>query len=175
MLRQLADGVARDVRARRNIEAERAEARQSIRMLLADPGRGARAAGAAARLRRPLPRPAGQLVMALLLAGTLGLLVWMRRLALGRPAPRFLSDTPNERPRWITVNTLLLAGLAAEAAELGRGGIKAVALATGVHPGHGGQGGAGARGRCRARRGGCGRPAVVASRPPRPIRGSGRR
>jgi hypothetical protein len=31
--------------------------------------------------------------MALLLAGTVGLLVWMRRLALGRPAPRFLTDT----------------------------------------------------------------------------------
>ena len=34
VLRQLADGVSRDVRARRSIEAERAEARQSIRMLL---------------------------------------------------------------------------------------------------------------------------------------------
>ena len=34
VLRQLAAGVARDVRARRDIEAERAEARQSIRMLL---------------------------------------------------------------------------------------------------------------------------------------------
>ena len=34
VLRQLADGVARDVRARRDIEAERAEARQSMRMLL---------------------------------------------------------------------------------------------------------------------------------------------
>ena len=32
------------------------------------------------------------------------------------------------------MNTLLLAGLAAEAAELGRGGITVVAQATGVHP-----------------------------------------
>ena len=48
VLRLLADGVARDVRARRDIEAARAEARQSIRMLLliqagvlGDAGRGA--------------------------------------------------------------------------------------------------------------------------------------
>ncbi|OLT11771.1 hypothetical protein BJF78_26270 [Pseudonocardia sp. CNS-139] len=34
--------------------------------------------------------PAGQVVMAVLLAATIALLVWMRRLALGRPAPRFL-------------------------------------------------------------------------------------
>src|SRR5215218_4651526 len=34
VLRQLAEGVARDVRARRDIEAERAESRQSIRTLL---------------------------------------------------------------------------------------------------------------------------------------------
>jgi hypothetical protein len=35
--------------------------------------------------------------------------------------------------------------LAAETAELGRGGIKVVAQATGVHPQHSGQGGSGAR------------------------------
>ena len=94
VLRQLADGVARDVRARRDIEAERAEARQSIRMLLLIQAGVLGLLGAAARLRRPLPRPrraAGH-------GAAAGrhrrvLLVWMRRLALGRPAPRFLTDT----------------------------------------------------------------------------------
>ena len=57
VLRQLADGVARDVRARRDIEAERAEARQSLRTLLLIQAGVLGAAGAGARLRRPLPRP----------------------------------------------------------------------------------------------------------------------
>ena len=72
VLRQLADGVARDVRARRDIEAARAESRQSIRMLLLiqagllgllalvpgfaapyrDPGRADRDGAAARRHRR---------------------------------------------------------------------------------------------------------------------------
>jgi tight adherence protein B len=93
VLRQLADGVARDVRARRDIEAERAEARQSIRMLLVIQAGVLGLLALLPGFAAPYRGPAGQLVMALLLAGTLGLLVWMRRLALGRPAPRFLSDT----------------------------------------------------------------------------------
>ena len=94
VLRQLADGVARDVRARRNIEAERAEARQSLRMLLVIQAGVLGLLALLPGFAAPYRDTVGQLVMALLLAGTLGLLVWMRRLALGRPAPRFLSDTP---------------------------------------------------------------------------------
>jgi hypothetical protein len=93
VLRQLAAGVARDVRARRDIEAERAEARQSMRMLLLIQigvlGLLVLVPGFAAPYRTEI----GQLVMAMLLAGTAVLLVWMRRLANGRPAPRFLGTT----------------------------------------------------------------------------------
>jgi tight adherence protein B len=90
VLRQLADGVARDVRARREIEAERAEARQSIRMLLLIQGGVLALLALVPEFAAPYRDPLGQLVMAVLLTGTLALLVWMRRLALGTAAPRFL-------------------------------------------------------------------------------------
>ena len=90
VLRQLADGVARDVRARREIEAERAEARQSIQMLLLIQGGVLVLLALVPEFAAPYRDTLGQLVMAVLLTGTLALLVWMRRLALGRPAPRFL-------------------------------------------------------------------------------------
>lgn len=95
MLRQLADGVARDVRARRDIEAERAEARQSIRMLLLIQAGVLGLLAVVPGFAAPYRDGAGQVVMALLLSGTLALLVWMRRLALGRPAPRILTPSPD--------------------------------------------------------------------------------
>lgn len=94
VLRQLAEGVARDVRARREIEAQRAESRESIRTLLLIQfgllGLLAVVPGFAA----PYRTSAGQAVMAVLLICTVALLVWMRRLALGRPSPRFLGQVP---------------------------------------------------------------------------------
>ena len=94
VLRQLAEGVARDVRARRDIEAARAESRQSIRTLLLIQfgmlGLLALVPGFAA----PYATAGGQVVMALLLGATVAVLVWMRQLALGRPAPRFLGRLP---------------------------------------------------------------------------------
>jgi hypothetical protein len=94
VLRQLAAGVARDVRARREIEAERAESRQSIRTLLVIQvgllGGLALVPGFAA----PYTTPGGQVVMALLLAATVAVLVWMRQIAVGRPGPRFLGRLP---------------------------------------------------------------------------------
>ena len=90
VLRQLAEGVARDVRARRDIEAARAESRQSIKTLLliqfALLGMLALVPGFAA----PYTSGGGQVVMAVLLVATVAVLVWMRQLAIGRPAPRFL-------------------------------------------------------------------------------------
>src|SRR6185312_14249863 len=63
--------------------------------------------------------------------------------------------------------------LGAEAAELGRGGIKAVALATGVHPDTVAKGARELEAAPNPRVG-CGHPAAAASRPPRTTPGSGR-
>lgn len=89
VLRQLADGVARDVRARRDIEAARAEDRQSIRLLLVIQAGLLAGLAMVPAFAAPYGTPVGQAVMAVLLSGTGVLLVWMRTLALGRPAPRF--------------------------------------------------------------------------------------
>lgn len=97
VLRQLADGVARDVRARRDIEAARAESRQSIRLLLIIQVVLLAFIGLVPTFGAPYGTPVGQVVMALLLSGTALLLVWMRRLALGRPAPRFFGALHSQR------------------------------------------------------------------------------
>jgi tight adherence protein B len=92
VLRQLAEGVARDVRARRDIEAQRAESRQSIRTLLLIQGALLAMLASVPGFTAPYRTPAGQLVMVVLLGGTVALLIWVRHLALGRPAPRFLGQ-----------------------------------------------------------------------------------
>ncbi|MBW0113816.1 type II secretion system F family protein [Pseudonocardia abyssalis] len=91
VLRQLADGVSRDVRARRDIEAARAESRQSVRMLLIIQASLLVLLALVPGFAAPYGTAVGQAVMAVLLAGTGAVLVWMRRLAVGQPAPRFLT------------------------------------------------------------------------------------
>ncbi|GAA2848203.1 type II secretion system protein [Pseudonocardia halophobica] len=90
VLRQLADGVDRDVRGRREVEAERAESRQSITTLLLIQAAVFVLLMFVPGFAADYSTPVGQVVMAVLVAATLALLVWMRRIALGRPEPRFL-------------------------------------------------------------------------------------
>ena len=96
VLRQLADGVARDVRARRDIEAARAESRQSIRLLLIIQAGLLVLLAVVPTFATPYGTATGQIVMLLLLAATGFLLVWMRRLSLGTPAPRFFGSRPEQ-------------------------------------------------------------------------------
>ncbi|MGD9991478.1 type II secretion system F family protein [Pseudonocardia sp.] len=97
VLRQLADGVARDVRARREIEAARAESRQSIRILLIIQSGLLALLAVVPTFAAPYGTPVGQVVMAVLLTGTGALLVWMRRLSLGRPSARFFGAVDGDR------------------------------------------------------------------------------
>ena len=97
VLRQLGDGVAREVAARRAVEAERAEPRQSMRMLLLIQAGILGLLALVPAFAAPYRTPIGQVVMALLLAATVALLLWMRRLAMGQPAPRFLSSNRGVR------------------------------------------------------------------------------
>jgi hypothetical protein len=87
----LAASVAEDVRTRRAIEADRAKPRSTARavtfitlgvlVLLA--------------LNRtyvePYTSPFGQVLLAVLLCGYVGALLWMRQMTAGQPAPRFLA------------------------------------------------------------------------------------
>ncbi len=90
VLRQLADGISRDVRARRDTEAERAESRHSIRMLLIIQAGVLVMLALVPGFAAPYGTAVGQVVMAVLLGGTVALMIWMRRLALGQRSPRFL-------------------------------------------------------------------------------------
>lgn len=97
VLRQLADGIARDVRARRGIEAARAESRQSLRILLIIQAALLAFIASVPTYAAAYESPSGQMIMSVLLGGTAALLVWMRRLSLGRPAPRFFGSLPSEQ------------------------------------------------------------------------------
>ncbi len=99
VLRQLADGVAREVRGRRAVEVERAEPRQSMRMLLLIQAAVLVFLALVPNFSAAYRTPVGQLIMAVLLVGTVALLLWMRRLALGQPAPRFLRAPAGEQAR----------------------------------------------------------------------------
>ena len=86
--------ISNDVRARRDIEAARAEDRQSIRLLLAIQAALLVLLAAVPNFAAPYRTVTCQIVMVVLLSGTALLLVWMRHLSLGRPAPRFFGSLP---------------------------------------------------------------------------------
>ncbi|MCZ7458218.1 type II secretion system F family protein [Streptomyces sp. WMMC940] len=96
-LTDLADSVRDEVRQRRQIEADRAKPRTTVRwmtfMTLGVVGFGAFSTEYVA----PYGTVLGQLVLTLLLLGFGGTLGWMRSLASYRPTPRFLE--PDRRSR----------------------------------------------------------------------------
>jgi len=92
VLRQLADSVDQDVHSRREVEADRAESRQSITTLLLIQAGIFVLLMFAPGFATAYSTTVGQVVMAVLIGATLTLLVWMRRIALGRPEPRFLRE-----------------------------------------------------------------------------------
>lgn len=90
VLEDLAESVADDVRARRRVEADRAKPRSTARWVTVI------SAGVLVFLAftgsyvAPYGTPLGQVVLALLLAAYVATLIWMRRMAAGRPLPRIL-------------------------------------------------------------------------------------
>ncbi|MGP4001705.1 type II secretion system F family protein [Streptomyces sp. 8N706] len=98
-LEDLAESVREEVAIRRSIEADRAKPRTTVRWMtiitLGVIGAGFLVPGYTA----PYGTLLGQLVLALLCAGFVGVLAWMRSLADHRPIPRFLIDDPRSRVR----------------------------------------------------------------------------
>ncbi|MFG2405360.1 type II secretion system F family protein [Streptomyces brevispora] len=96
-LTDLADSVREEVRQRRQIEADRAKPRTTVRwmtfMTLGVVGVGAFSTDYVA----PYGTFLGQLVLTLLLLGFGGTLAWMRSLASYRPTPRFLEADRRSR------------------------------------------------------------------------------
>ena len=92
VLESLAESVAADVRARRQIEADRAKPRTTARWVTIITVVVLVALGLTAEYVAPYRTGIGQLVLAVLLAGYAGVLVWMRQMAAGKPLPRFIGE-----------------------------------------------------------------------------------
>ena len=91
ILDSLAESVADDVRARRQIEADRAKPRATARWVtLITMGAMTVLFLFNGAYLAPYATPTGQITLVVLLSAYVGALLWMRRIAEGEPIPRFL-------------------------------------------------------------------------------------
>jgi Flp pilus assembly protein TadB len=86
----LAESVAADVRARRQVEADRAKPRATARWVTIISASVLVVLAVSGTYVEPYQSPVGQVILAGLLAAYVGTLVWMKRMAIGRELPRFL-------------------------------------------------------------------------------------
>ncbi|WP_313404837.1 type II secretion system F family protein [Aeromicrobium sp.] len=91
VLEGLAESVAADVRARRQIEADRAKPRATARWVTLISVGVLVVLAISGTYVEPYRSPLGQVILVLLLAAYVATLVWMKRMAIGRPMPRFLA------------------------------------------------------------------------------------
>lgn len=90
VLEGLAESVAADVRARRQIEADRAKPRSTARWVTLISASVLVLLALSGSYVEPYRTPVGQVILAGLLSAYVATLVWMRRMAIGRPLPRLL-------------------------------------------------------------------------------------
>ncbi|QAY63527.1 hypothetical protein ET495_10020 [Xylanimonas allomyrinae] len=91
VLQALAESVAADVRARRQIEADRAKPRSTARWVTLISAGVLIAFTLSGKYVEPYSTAVGQVVLVVLLSAYVGTLIWMKRMAGGKPAPRFLT------------------------------------------------------------------------------------
>ena len=94
VLEGLAESVAADVRARRQVEADRAKPRATARWVTLISMSVLVVLALTGSYVEPYRSPIGQVILVGLLAAYVATLVWMKRMSIGRPFPRFLSATP---------------------------------------------------------------------------------
>lgn len=97
VLEGLAESVAADARARRQVEADRAKPRATARWVTLISVGVLVILAVSGTYVRPYQSPLGQVVLVVLLSLYIATLVWMKRMALGRAMPRFLSPVPVTR------------------------------------------------------------------------------
>ena len=90
VLEGLAESVAADVRARRQVEADRAKPRSTARWVTLISASVLIVLALSGTYVEPYRSPIGQLILVVLLAAYIGTLIWMKRMAAGKPLPRFL-------------------------------------------------------------------------------------
>lgn len=86
----LAESVAADVRARRQIEADRAKPRATARWVTIISASVLVVLALTGSYVEPYASPLGQVILALLLTAYVATLLWMRRMAEGRKVPRII-------------------------------------------------------------------------------------
>jgi len=96
VLEGLAESVGDDVRARRQIEADRAKPRATARWVTIISAGVLVVLALTGAYVEPYRSPVGQVLLVVLLSAYVVTLVWMKRMALGRPLPRFLVATGGE-------------------------------------------------------------------------------
>ena len=99
VLESLAESVAADVRARRAIEADRAKPRATARWVTLITIGVLAVLGLTGSYITPYSTPLGQMILVLLLGAYVATLVWMRRMATGKPLPRFIGATARQQAR----------------------------------------------------------------------------
>jgi Flp pilus assembly protein TadB len=98
VLESLAESVADDVRARRQVEADRAKPRATARWVTVISASVLVVLSFASSYTANYATPLGQAVLVLLLAAYVAVLVWMKRMATGTPWPRILQAPPTTSP-----------------------------------------------------------------------------
>lgn len=89
----LAESVATDVRARRQIEADRAKPRATARWVTIISVTVLVILGLTGSYVEPYGSPLGQVILAVLLTAYVATLLWMRRMAEGRKLPRIIGPS----------------------------------------------------------------------------------
>jgi len=94
VLEGLAESVAADVRARRQVEADREKPRATARWVTLISAGVLVFLAVSGTYVEPYRSPIGQVILVVLLSAYVATLVWMRQMATGRPLPRFLDHDP---------------------------------------------------------------------------------
>jgi len=90
VLEGLAESVAADVRARRQVEADRAKPRATARWVTLISAGVLVILAVSGTYVAPYKSPLGQVILVGLLSAYVATLIWMKRMAMGRNLPRFL-------------------------------------------------------------------------------------
>lgn len=93
VLEGLAESVGADVRARRQVEADRAKPRSTARWVTIISTGVLLVLAISGSYVEPYRSPFGQFLLVVLLSAYVATLIWMRQMANGRPLPRFLADS----------------------------------------------------------------------------------
>lgn len=92
VLEGLAESVAADVRARRQVEADRAKPRATARWVTLISAGVLVFLSLSGTYVAPYKSPLGQVILVALLTAYVATLIWMKRMAIGRDLPRFLDE-----------------------------------------------------------------------------------